>query len=155
VIQSQITPVFSVTWSFRICCSRNNSNYYQCWKQHNSDFEEIVTPYFQDSLMNRKFKRTAFNELFTVTFDPFKASLLNKSIHFFQKTANYCTVDYFRAQWFHVKPPSLFLLSRSSPSCFFPPSLISNPVTSLDLLLLSKLIRLRHGFHEWKANLGF
>jgi len=36
---SIITPVFSVTWSFRnhsnmmICCSRNISLYYQCWKQ--------------------------------------------------------------------------------------------------------------------------
>jgi len=34
-----ILPVFSVTWSFRnhcnmlICCSRNISYYYQCWKQ--------------------------------------------------------------------------------------------------------------------------
>ncbi len=33
-----ITPVFSVTWSFRnqsnmlICCSRNIYYYYQCWK---------------------------------------------------------------------------------------------------------------------------
>ncbi len=34
-----ISPVFSVTWSFRnhshimICCSRKVSHYYQCWKQ--------------------------------------------------------------------------------------------------------------------------
>jgi len=38
-IFSIITPVFSVTWSFRnhsnvmICCSRNISDYYQFWKQ--------------------------------------------------------------------------------------------------------------------------
>ncbi len=38
-IFSIITPVFSVTWSFRthsimpICCSRNIYDYYQCWKQ--------------------------------------------------------------------------------------------------------------------------
>ncbi len=38
-IFSIITPVFSVTWCFRnhynmlICCSRNISDYYQCWKQ--------------------------------------------------------------------------------------------------------------------------
>ncbi len=43
---------------------------------------------FQDSLMNRKFKRTAFKieiygiNVFTVTFDQFNASLL-KSINFF------------------------------------------------------------------------
>ncbi len=38
-IFSIITPIFSVTWSFRnhsnilICCSRKNSYYYHCWKQ--------------------------------------------------------------------------------------------------------------------------
>ncbi len=38
-IISIITPVFSVTWSFRnhsnmlICCSRSIYDYYQCWKQ--------------------------------------------------------------------------------------------------------------------------
>jgi len=50
---------------------------------------------FQDFLLNRKFKRTAFiigkNVFFncinvcTVTFDQFNASLLNKSINFFFK----------------------------------------------------------------------
>ncbi len=59
----------------------NISYYYQCWKQ--------------DSL-NRKFKRTAYTVLeieifrniknaFTVTFDQFKAALLNKSMNFYQK----------------------------------------------------------------------
>ncbi len=38
-IFSIMTPVFSVTWSFRnhynmmICCSKNTYYYYQCWKQ--------------------------------------------------------------------------------------------------------------------------
>ncbi len=38
-IQKWITPVFSVTWFYKnhsnmlICCSRNISYYYQCWKQ--------------------------------------------------------------------------------------------------------------------------
>jgi len=42
---------------------------------------------FYDSLMHRKFKRTAFNFLlqFFFTFDQFNASLLNKNIHFLQK----------------------------------------------------------------------
>ncbi len=46
-----------------------------------------------DSLMNGKFKRTAFISngnlyiinVYTVTFDQFSASLLNRSIHFFKK----------------------------------------------------------------------
>ncbi len=50
----------------------------------------------QDSLINRKFKITLiwdrffFNAIkaFTVTFDQFDASLLNKSINFFQKDPN-------------------------------------------------------------------
>jgi len=47
---------------------------------------------FQDSLMNRMFKRTTFiwniifcyiRHVLTVTFDQFNATLQNKSIHFF------------------------------------------------------------------------
>jgi len=47
--------------------------------------------FFQDSLMNRKFKRTAFIEIelfcniinvYTVTFDKLNASLLKKCINF-------------------------------------------------------------------------
>jgi len=47
-IFSIITPVFSVTWSFRnhsnmrIWCSRNISYYYQCWKQLLNTFVKIV-----------------------------------------------------------------------------------------------------------------
>jgi len=67
-IFSIITPVFSVTWSFRnhsnmlIFCWRNISDYYQCWKQ-SCYFIFLWKPwyiFFHDSLMIRKFKRTAF-----------------------------------------------------------------------------------------------
>ncbi len=51
--------------------------------------ETVIHFIFQDSLINRKFKRTAFeieifcNIVFTVTFDQFNVPLQNKSIHFF------------------------------------------------------------------------
>ncbi len=41
-----------------ICCSRNISDCYQCWEQLLPVFVETV--FFQNALMNRKFKRTAF-----------------------------------------------------------------------------------------------
>jgi len=55
-ISTIITPVFSVTWSFRnhsnmlICCSRNISYYYQCWKQFLmlNIFVETVILYHSD-----------------------------------------------------------------------------------------------------------
>ncbi len=96
-IFSMITPVFSVTWSFR-----NHSNL--LLKKHlllcvenscavpcfcgNRDIQYFI---FQDSLMNRKFKRTAliwieiFCEViivFHVIFDQFNASLMKESINF-------------------------------------------------------------------------
>ncbi len=62
-------------------------------------FVEIVIHFiFQDSLMNRKFKRTVFFEIeivcnivnvFTITFNQLNASLLNKSINFFQEEKKY------------------------------------------------------------------
>ncbi len=52
--------------------------------------ENSRVEFFQVSLMNRKFRRTAFiwnrnlcNIVFIITFDQFKASLLNKSINFY------------------------------------------------------------------------
>ncbi len=79
-----------------ICCSRNISDYYQCLETvvlHNISVETVIQLIFQDSQMNRKFKRTAFIwnrnlcniiNVFTVTFDQFNASLMNKSNNSFQ-----------------------------------------------------------------------
>ncbi len=45
-----------------ICCSRNISDYYQCWKQLCCTIFlwKLMHFIFHDSQMNRKFKRTAF-----------------------------------------------------------------------------------------------
>ncbi len=84
-IFSIITPVFRVTWSFRnhsnilICFSKNISDYYQCWNQL-CCLIFLWKLWFQDSLMNWKFRRTAFVwninifsiiNVLTVTFDQF------------------------------------------------------------------------------------
>ncbi len=110
-IFSMITPVFSITWSFR-----NHSNL--LLKKHlllcvenscavpcfcgNRDIQYFI---FQDSLMNRKFKRTAliwieiFCEViivFHVIFDQFNASLMKKvliSVNILL-TQNSWTVEY-------------------------------------------------------------
>ncbi len=63
-IFSIITPVFSVTWSFRnhnmlICCSRNISDYYQCWKQLLLNIFWKLW-YIFSLLLWKKIKRTAF-----------------------------------------------------------------------------------------------
>ncbi len=63
-----ITPVFSVTWSFRnhsnmlIWCSLNISYYYQCWNQWCCLISvwKLSYVFIHHSLMNRKFKTTAF-----------------------------------------------------------------------------------------------
>jgi len=53
------TSVLCNTWSFRnqskmlILCSKNINYYFQCWKQ-------LCTIFPHNSMMNRKFKRTAF-----------------------------------------------------------------------------------------------
>ncbi len=68
IFSSSYTSAFSVTWSFRndlimlICCSRNISYYFLCWKQLCCclTFLWKLWYIFQDSLMNRKFKRTVF-----------------------------------------------------------------------------------------------
>ncbi len=85
---SIVTPV---TWSFRnhsnnmIYCSNNIFYYYYYVEDHWVEF-------FQVYFMNRKFRRTAFiwnrNLLYHsinvfIIFDLFKASLLNKSINFY------------------------------------------------------------------------
>ncbi len=68
---SIITPVLSVTWSFRNHshvlnrCSRNISSSHQCLTQfifliHVFFFLVTCKLFFQDSLMNRKFKWTTF-----------------------------------------------------------------------------------------------
>ncbi len=94
---SIITPVFSVTWSFRnhsyilIWCSRNIS-YYQCWKQLCCFI--LWKPWYVLMLWSTvKFKITAliWNRncniiiVFTVTFDQHNISWLNKSNNFFTK----------------------------------------------------------------------
>ncbi len=53
----------------------------------------VMQNFFSQSSLNRKFKRTAFKieifcniiNVFTVTFDQFDASLLNKTINFSKK----------------------------------------------------------------------
>ncbi len=62
---SIITPVFSVTWSFRnhsnmlICCSRNVYYYYHQYLKQLS--------VFFNSLMNRKIQRSALEEIIEIT----------------------------------------------------------------------------------------
>ncbi len=46
-----------------ICCSRNISDYYQCWKQLHIFVETVIHFIFQDSLMTRKFKKQERNHL--------------------------------------------------------------------------------------------
>ncbi len=73
-----------------IFCSRNISDYYQCWKLN------ILVDTFsiQDSLMNRKFKRAPFVLIYIfcnnikviiAAFGQLCASSLNSSIHLFLK----------------------------------------------------------------------
>ncbi len=80
-----------------ICCSRNISDYYQCWKQlccpiflwkpwHLLFFR--ILWWIESSKEKHLFEIEIFCYIinaFTVTFDQFNESLLNKSIHFFQK----------------------------------------------------------------------
>ncbi len=84
-----------------ICCSRNIYDYYQCWKQLCCTIFlwKLMHFIFQDSQMNRKFKRTAFIcnicniiNVFNDTFDQFNVSLMNKSIYFslFNLFFNFC-----------------------------------------------------------------
>ncbi len=106
-----ITPVFSVTWSFRnhsnmlilssviinfYWCSiiNSGSSYYQCWKQFCCLIIFVETIHiFWDSLKNRKLNEHHLYEIycniinvFTVTFDQFNESLLNKVLlSFFKK----------------------------------------------------------------------
>ncbi len=94
-IFSIITPVFSVTWSFRnhsnmlICCSRNISDYYQCWKQLCCFifwwkpkcilFFRILW-WIESSKEQHLFEIGIFCNIinaFTVTFDQFNASLMS------------------------------------------------------------------------------
>ncbi len=94
-IFSIITPVFSVTWSFRnhlnmlIWCSRNISSYYQCWKQLLNIFlNNLVILWWTAFIWSRNLRSKIFCNIinvFTVTFDQFNASLLNKSINFIPK----------------------------------------------------------------------
>jgi len=76
-----ISQVFSITWSFRnhsnmmIWCSRRISYYYQCWKVVLLNIFEEIVRHFVD-FMNRTL-------LFTVTFDQFNMTLLNKIIILF------------------------------------------------------------------------
>ncbi len=105
-----ITLFCSVTWFFRnhfdmIWCLRNISSYYYYHHMLNLLIIIIIIFFwwkpwyiyffFQDFLINRKFKRTAFiwnrsllyyyKSLYkSVTFGQFKASLLNKMINFLQ-----------------------------------------------------------------------
>ncbi len=69
-----------VTWSFRnhsnirICCQKKTYDYYYV--------ENSWGDFFQIYLMNRKFIITTFiwnRNVFTITFDQFRAFLLNKS----------------------------------------------------------------------------
>ncbi len=101
-IFSIITPVFSVTWSFRnhnnmlICCSRNISDYYQCWKQLCCTIF-LWKPWFilffrihrwiESSKEQHLFEIEIYCNIinvFTVTFEQCKVSLLNKSINVFK-----------------------------------------------------------------------
>ncbi len=69
---------------------------------HNIFVETVINCIFQDSLINRKFKRTLFeieifcNIVFTVTFDQFNGPLQNKSYSFYKKAylSSVCAVFY-------------------------------------------------------------
>ncbi len=90
-LQSHNNPseIIVICW---FCCSRNTNYYYECWKKH-----LYRTHFFNDSLLNRKFKDCIYLEqkLFFLNVKSiyFNASLLNTSIHFFKKkilqTPNY------------------------------------------------------------------
>ncbi len=123
-IFSIITPVFRVTWSFRnnynmlICCSKTHFYYYQCCKYLCSFvFYKNCNKCFS-GLRNRKFKEWHLFEVeivcniinvFTVTFDQFNASLLNKVNHLFEKNLTNpkllwlfsCLHDAFYCEGFH------------------------------------------------------
>ncbi len=77
-----ITAVFSVTWSSDIIiiyCSRNISDYYQCWNTLVLLNIFVETDTFNFSgLFSRIFCNII--TVFTVTFDTFIVSLINKSI---------------------------------------------------------------------------
>ncbi len=82
-----LNRIFVIQWSnhsnILMFCSRNISDYYQCWKQSCCTIF-LLHFIFHDSLMNRKFKRTAFIcTIINVTFDQFNAFLLNKCVHFY------------------------------------------------------------------------
>ncbi len=80
-----------------ICCSRNISDYYQCWKQlcctiflwklwYILFFR--IHRWIESSKEQHLFEIETFWNIinvFTVTFDQFNASLMIKSIHLFQK----------------------------------------------------------------------
>ncbi len=80
------------------------------------------TRFLKDSLMNIKYKITAFIwnskiiNVFTVTFDQFNASLLNKSIYFFQKTFLYRKTCFRYKDIFHMY---LACLSALAQICLF------------------------------------
>ncbi len=84
----QCHMIFRNQSNMLIFCSRNISDYYQCWKLN------ILVDTFsiQDSLMNRKFKRAPFVLIYIfcnnikviiAAFGQLCASSLNSSIHFF------------------------------------------------------------------------
>ncbi len=75
-----------------IWCLRSNSDYYHVENKFSLFVETVIIIFFQDSLMDVKFKRTAVFEteifcniinVFTLTFYQLNASLIYKSINFY------------------------------------------------------------------------
>ncbi len=82
-----------------ICCSRNISGYYHCWKLLHIFVKSMIHFIFQDfknSKQQHLFEKEVFCNFInvcTVTFDQFSAFLLNKCIHFLiLLTSNFWTI---------------------------------------------------------------
>ncbi len=92
----QCHMIFRNHYNMLICCSRNISDYYQCWKQLCCTiflWKPSYILFFRIHRWIESSKEQCLFEIeifcniinvFTVTFDKFNVSLMNKNINFFQ-----------------------------------------------------------------------
>ncbi len=90
----QCHMIFRNHSNMMICCSRNISDYYQCWKHFIFLWKPSYIRFFrihkwiESSKEQHLFEIEIFCNIiniFTITFDQFNMSLMNKSINLFQK----------------------------------------------------------------------
>ena len=79
----QCHMIFRNHFNMLICCSRNISYYYQCWKLPNIFEETIIYVIFQDFWWIESSKEQNLHHYKCL--DQFYAYLLNKSINFLKK----------------------------------------------------------------------